>query len=82
MREAPIDTIAEVNPALRRNLGDAEFVSLVRMGDVKESDGITSSESVPFGKVKAGFTRFVEVMFSLQRLLRAWRTAKVYWQSV
>ena len=58
MNRRPISALAELNPPLRRALHDEHQVSFVSMADVDASGGIRSSRSVPFGTVKAGFTRF------------------------
>ena len=60
MSEAPISTIAEINPPLPRFVADDEIVSLVRMPDVRETGGLTGYTEARFGEVKAGFTRFAE----------------------
>ena len=58
MSDRPIAEIAEVNPPLRKAVRDTDLVSFVSMSDVSEGGGIRSSRHVPFGAVKAGFTRF------------------------
>ena len=60
MNEAPLESIAEINPPLPRFVGDAELVTFLRMSDVRETGGINSSTEVSFGSVKNGFTRFAE----------------------
>jgi type I restriction enzyme S subunit len=60
MSEAPISTIAEINPPLPRFVADDEIVSFVRMPDVRETGGLTGYAEARFGEVKAGFTRFAE----------------------
>jgi len=60
MREEPISSVAEVNPPLSRHVSNSELVSFVRMSDVTESGRLVSSETVPFGSVMTGYTRFLE----------------------
>lgn len=58
MHKAPLSTIADINPPMRLKLSDTDFVSFVRMSDVRESGGITGWEPVAFGAVRSGYTRF------------------------
>jgi type I restriction enzyme, S subunit len=60
MSESVVSDIAYINPPLPRKVGDREPVTFIRMNDVSEAGGIHSSEAVPFGTVKNGFTQFAE----------------------
>jgi type I restriction enzyme S subunit len=56
---ASLNTVAEINPPLAREIVDAEAVSFVPMAAVEEQTGRLDPSIVrPFGEVKKGFTRF------------------------
>jgi len=56
----PLETIAEINPKLPFDLEDEVDVSFLPMSNVEEETGkIDLSETRKYGKVKRGYTKFV-----------------------